>query len=105
MTRNTVNPSATAQKDESQERQKRMIGEHFTKLANTHETGRKCAYTFVPGNLTELLHAFDVLPVLPEINALQSGMRGKAVPHEWEVVSCVDHCQLFQPLELSGIPD
>ena len=32
----------------------------------------------MPGNLTELLRAFDVLPVLPEINALQSGMRGKS---------------------------
>ncbi|MFQ5506654.1 MAG: benzoyl-CoA reductase subunit B, partial [Planctomycetota bacterium] len=42
------------------------------------ETGEKCAYTFVPGNLTELMHAFDLLPVLPEINALQSGMRGKS---------------------------
>jgi benzoyl-CoA reductase subunit B len=35
-------------------------------------------YTFVPGNLTELLLAFDALPVLPEINALQSAMRGKS---------------------------
>ncbi len=67
-----------AQKDRSQERQKRMIAEHFTRLARAPETGAKCAYTFVPGNLTELLAAFDVLPVLPEINALQSGMRGKS---------------------------
>jgi benzoyl-CoA reductase subunit B len=65
-------------KDESQERQKRMIAEHFTRLARAPETGEKCAYTFVPGNLTELLRCFDVLPVLPEINALQSGMRGKS---------------------------
>lgn len=66
------------QKDLSQERQKRMIGEHFSKLAKAKELGKKCVYTFVPGNLTELLIAFDVLPVLPEINALQSGMRGKS---------------------------
>jgi benzoyl-CoA reductase subunit B len=32
----------------------------------------------VPGNLTELIRSFDLLPVLPEINALQSGMRGKS---------------------------
>jgi benzoyl-CoA reductase subunit B len=68
----------TSQKDQSQERQKRMIAEHFDKLARAPEEGRKNAYTFVPGNLTELLRAFDVLPVLPEINALQSGMRGKS---------------------------
>jgi benzoyl-CoA reductase subunit B len=38
-------------------------------------------YTFVPGNLTELLLAFDALPVLPEINALQSGMRGRSAEY------------------------
>jgi benzoyl-CoA reductase subunit B len=74
----TTTPGSQAQKDQSQERQKRMIAEHFTKLAKAPETGAKCAYTFVPGNLTELLLSFDVLPVLPEINALQSGMRGKS---------------------------
>jgi len=67
-----------AAKEESQLRQKRMIAEHFTKLAKVPETGEKCAYTFVPGNLTELLLSFDLLPALPEINALQSGMRGKS---------------------------
>lgn len=65
-------------KDLSQERQKRMIAEHFTKLSRAPDEGKPCAYTFVPGNLTELLLSFDVLPVLPEINALQSGMRGKS---------------------------
>ncbi len=65
-------------KDQSQERQKRMIEEHFKRLSNSKETGQKCAYTFVPGNLTELMLSFDILPVLPEINALQSGMRGKS---------------------------
>ena len=63
-------------KDDSQLRQKRMLAEHFSRLARAKEQGAKCAYTFVPGNLVELLLAFDVLPVLPEINALQSGMRG-----------------------------
>lgn len=70
--------AAAASKDASQDRQKAMIASHFHKLARTHETGQKCAYTFVPGNLTELLGSFGVLPVLPEINALQSGMRGKS---------------------------
>ncbi|HEX9637341.1 MAG TPA: benzoyl-CoA reductase subunit B [Acidobacteriota bacterium] len=65
-------------KDESQLRQKAMIAEHYDRLAHAPETGAKNVYTFVPGNLTELLRSFDLLPVLPEINALQSGMRGKA---------------------------
>jgi benzoyl-CoA reductase subunit B len=64
-------------KDSSSERQKRMLAEYFEELANAPETGRKVVYTFVPGNLTELINNFDLLPVLPEINALQNGMRGR----------------------------
>lgn len=70
--------SPVAQKDASQLRQKRMIAEHYTRLAHAGESGEKCVYTFVPGNLTELLRSFDLLPLLPEINALQSAMRGKS---------------------------
>jgi benzoyl-CoA reductase subunit B len=69
---------ATALKDDSQLRQKAMIAEHYSRLARSPETGEKSVYTFVPGNLTELLRSFDLLPVLPEINALQSAMRGKS---------------------------
>ena len=68
-------------KDRSQARQKEMIGRHFDRLAAAPDTGARCAYTFVPGNLTELLLSFDVLPVLPEINALQSAMRGKTAEY------------------------
>ncbi len=68
-------PPAAPVKDASQLRQKRMIAEHFDRLAAAKETGDKVVYTFVPGNLTELAGALDLLPVLPEINALQSGMR------------------------------
>jgi benzoyl-CoA reductase subunit B len=70
--------AAISRKDDSQRRQKQMIAEHYTRLAQAPETGDKSAYTFVPGNLTELLRTFDFLPVLPEINALQSAMRGKS---------------------------
>ena len=68
----------SVQKDDSQVRQKDMIAAHYTRLARCPETGEKNVYTFVPGNLTELLRSFDLLPVLPEINALQSAMRGKS---------------------------
>jgi benzoyl-CoA reductase subunit B len=71
----------TTAKDDSQIRQKRMIGDHYDRLARARDSGAPCAYTFVPGNLTELLLSFDVLPVLPEINALQSGMRGKSAEY------------------------
>ena len=70
-----------ARKDLSQVRQKEMIARHFDRLAAAPETGEKCAYTFVPGNLSELLASFGVLPVLPEINSLQSAMRGKSAEY------------------------
>jgi len=62
-------------KEKSMILQKEMIANLFNDLSNTKETGKKVVYTFVPGNLSELIHAFDMLPVYPEINALQSGMR------------------------------
>ncbi len=70
--------AASVHKEDSQVRQKNMIAAHFSRLARAPETGDKNVYTFVPGNLTELIRSFDLLPVLPEINALQSAMRGKS---------------------------
>jgi len=69
---------STPAKDDSQLRQKAMIADHYKQLSRAREDGKKVVYTFVPGNLSELLGALDLLPVLPEINALQSGMRGKS---------------------------
>ncbi len=70
-------PPPTA-KDKSQGRQKRMIADLFQRLERAGKDGRKVVYTFVPGNLTEIIGALGMLPVLPEINALQSGMRKKS---------------------------
>ncbi|MGA7616478.1 MAG: benzoyl-CoA reductase subunit B [Thermoanaerobaculia bacterium] len=55
--------------------QKQMLADHFDALARAPEENRKVVYTFVPGNLNELIRSFDLLPVFPEINVLQSGMR------------------------------
>jgi len=66
---------ADALKDRSMVLQKEMIAQHFARLEQAPRTGEPVVYTFVPGNLTELIRSFDALPVLPEINALQSGMR------------------------------
>ena len=65
-------------KDRSMELQKEMLAEHYRRLEAAPETGDPVVYTFVPGNLTELIRSYDALPVLPEINALQSAMRGKS---------------------------
>jgi benzoyl-CoA reductase subunit B len=58
--------------------QKEMITQHFKELSTAKETGRKVVYTFVPGNISELILSFNMLPVYPELNALQSGMRKKS---------------------------
>ena len=65
-------------KDRSQLRQKAMMADYFDRLARAKEEGVPVVYTFVPGNLVELIESFGALPVLPEINALQSGMRGRS---------------------------
>jgi benzoyl-CoA reductase subunit B len=65
-------------KDRSMLLQKEMIGAHYRRLEQAPESGEPVVYTFVPGNLTELIRSFGALPVLPEINALQSAMRGKS---------------------------
>jgi benzoyl-CoA reductase subunit B len=65
----------TVRKEDSMLLQKQMIGDHYDRLSRSGEERRKVVYTFVPGNLNELVRSFDLLPLLPEINALQSGMR------------------------------
>lgn len=69
---------AEAQKEQSMILQKEMIEGLFNELAAAKETGKKVCYTFVPGNLSELIRTFDMLPVYPEINALQNAMRKKS---------------------------
>lgn len=67
-----------AQKEKSMILQKEMIDGLFNDLAKAKELGKKVCYTFIPGNLSELIRTFDMLPVYPEINALQSAMRKKS---------------------------
>ncbi len=66
------------QKEPSMVKQKEMLGDYFQRLSCAGEKGKKVVYTFVPGNLTELILSMDMIPVYPEINALQSGMRKKS---------------------------
>jgi benzoyl-CoA reductase subunit B len=73
-----TNGEKIVKKEKSMVIQKEMISKLFKDLSIAKETGKKVVYTFVPGNLSELIHAFDMLPVYPEINALQSGMRKKS---------------------------
>ncbi len=64
-----------AVKEASMEMQKAMIARNYDAITSKNETGRKVSSTFVPGNLNELLMCFDIVNNLPEINAIQAGMR------------------------------
>jgi benzoyl-CoA reductase subunit B len=68
-------------KDRSMEIQKQMLADHYRRLEAAPETGEPVVYTFVPGNLNELVRSFGAVPVFPEINALQSAMRGKSASY------------------------
>ena len=65
-------------------KQKAMIAANFERLAKVRTSGEKVSYTFVPGNLNELVMCFDMVGNYPEINALQSGMRKKTGPYIME---------------------
>jgi len=68
-------PPAEAEKDASMVKQKQMMAAHYDRLADAPESGRKVCSTFVPGNLNELVMCFDLVNNLPEVNAIQSGLR------------------------------
>lgn len=70
-----------AQKEKSMILQKEMVEGLFSDLTKAKELGKKVCYTFIPGNLSELIRTFDMLPVYPEINALQSAMRKKSAAY------------------------
>jgi benzoyl-CoA reductase subunit B len=62
-------------KDASMLKQKQMMATHYDRLSDVPETGEKVVCTFVPGNLNELIMCFDMANNLPEVNAIQSGLR------------------------------
>jgi len=73
-----MNAQTEVIKDSSMLLQKTMIAENYDELTSTLETGKKVSATFVPGNLNELVMCFDMLNNLPEINAINNGMRKKS---------------------------
>ena len=68
-------PAVEVEKDASMVKQKEMMAAHYDRLTSAPETGAKVCSTFVPGNLNELIMCFDLLNNLPEVNAIQSGLR------------------------------
>ena len=78
-TQATPRAAAPAPKDVVKElsmvKQKEMIARNTEQLTSAPETGKKVCNTFVPGNLNELIMCFDLVNNLPEINAIQNGMK------------------------------
>jgi len=78
MTAQIVTPKTApkeVEKDASMRKQKEMMAAHYERLTNAPQTGGKVCSTFVPGNLNELIMCFDMINNLPEVNAIQSGLR------------------------------
>jgi len=68
-------PMAPSAEDAGKALQKQLLAEYYHSLSDEGRNGRKVAYLFVPGNVVELTQCFDMLPVYPEINALQCGIK------------------------------
>ena len=58
-----------------------LFQDWFASLTNTAEEGGRGAYVFVMGSFNEILNAFDLPIVFPEINSLQTAVR--KVAHEY----------------------
>src|SRR3989304_7293741 len=62
--------------------QKDPMGDYFAPLPRAAEQGEgKSAYMLISGNPVELVLAFDMIPVYPEINALQLAVKKVALPY------------------------
>ena len=68
-------PAKEVAKDASMVKQKEMMARHYDRLTGAAQSGEKVAATFVPGNLNELIMCFDLVNNLPEVNAIQNGLR------------------------------
>jgi benzoyl-CoA reductase subunit B len=82
MERTMTTPTGTSkaaalnvEKDASMQQQKTMMAAHYDRLTDAPATGAKVCATFVPGNLNELIMCFDLVNNLPEVNAIQNGLR------------------------------
>ncbi|HXF77185.1 MAG TPA: 2-hydroxyacyl-CoA dehydratase family protein [Methylomirabilota bacterium] len=61
--------------------QKEMMDRYFARMTRAAETGEgKATYMLISGNPVELIQAFDMIPVYPEIDALQLAVKKVALP-------------------------
>jgi len=74
--RNRVGPAVA--KDWGMIAQKELMSTYYNQVKNAKEEGKKVVYTFIPGNLVELVSNFDLVSVYPELLGLQMGLRQSA---------------------------
>lgn len=61
--------------------QKKLMSRYYEELTRAAETRTgKAAWMLISGNPVELVRAFGFLPVFPEVNALQLGVRRQSLP-------------------------
>jgi benzoyl-CoA reductase subunit B len=60
---------------------KGVMTDWMRQLEAAAKSGAPSAYLMISGNCVEILRCFDILPVFPEINALQLAIRKKALPY------------------------
>ena len=76
--------------------QKEMIGHYYDRLTACAEgKGGKAAYMMISGNPVELIQAFDMIPVYPEVNALQLAVKKQSLPfilQAEEMGYSIDNC-------------
>jgi hypothetical protein len=56
----------------------RLFREWYGNLSAASERNEPAAYVFVMGSMAEILRVFDFHTVFPEINSLQTAVRGVA---------------------------
>jgi benzoyl-CoA reductase subunit B len=65
---------------EVNEYSKRIMTEYYDGLAQAAKTGTPAGFLMISGNCVEILRAFDLHPVFPEVNALQLAIRKQSLP-------------------------
>jgi benzoyl-CoA reductase subunit B len=59
----------------------RLFREWFSNLTEIAASGETAAYVFVMGSMAEILRTFDLPIVFPEINGLQTAIRGTSIEY------------------------
>jgi benzoyl-CoA reductase subunit B len=61
-------------------RSREIMSAWYDRLAAAAASGAPTAYMMISGNCVEILRAFDIEPIFPEVNALQLAIRKQSLP-------------------------